>query len=504
MKNYKNIKQPLALLRFEIICFIRNHRLEGHTLAESLRVSAARPWGGTDAAGGQFFSARTIENWWYAAAKGGYEALRGQARRSDTEHSRTLDDATAAWLMEQVRQHADMHLTVLLAQLRQHPEMGSKLPSDSSIRRLLKAHSMDRRALQAGRLEHGPTKAFETDRPNLLWMIDYANGPTLQTLVRKATEDGPEKTRTFATFLCVIIDDHSRLIPHAAYYAAANTAGFLNSLKEAVVRRGLPHRLYTDQGKPFVNHHARHVCANLGIHLIHARPYHAWSKGKVERVIQTIQKDFEASLRFHPKPTSLEELNRHLAQWIEGKYHLRVHDSTRQTPHERFNAMLAPRPISPHGGPMPLHPPQRTLEQQGPELDRLFYTTLKRVVRKNGIISINNRLIEVELSLRAQEIEVHYDPQLLLQIPPCGQPGNSPEGSAEAKAAAEASSTIIIEIWHRGRFHSHGHPVDLHYNSEHHRSRSRHQERRSSQGPTDDADHNDEAKDTPFNDETPY
>jgi|GEM_PF-792710 len=37
-----------------------------------------------------------------------------------------------------------------------------------------------------------------------------------------------------------------------------------------------------DQGQPFVNHHARIVCANLGIRLLHANPYHAWSKGKVE------------------------------------------------------------------------------------------------------------------------------------------------------------------------------------------------------------------------------
>jgi len=32
-----------------------------------------------------------------------------------------------------------------------------------------------------------------------------------------------------------------------------------------------------DQGRPFVNHHARIVCANLGIRLLHAKPDHAWS-----------------------------------------------------------------------------------------------------------------------------------------------------------------------------------------------------------------------------------
>jgi hypothetical protein len=39
------------------------------------------------------------------------------------------------------------------------------------------------------------------------------------------------------------------------------TASFLDCLKQAVLRRGLPLKLYTDQGKPFVGTHARIVCA---------------------------------------------------------------------------------------------------------------------------------------------------------------------------------------------------------------------------------------------------
>jgi len=75
------------------------------------------------------------------------------------------------------------------------------------------------------------------------------------------------------------------LIPYAAYYPAGDTASFLDCLKQAVLRRGLPLKLYTDQGKPFVNTRARIVCANPGVRLPHAKPCHAWSKGKVERLI---------------------------------------------------------------------------------------------------------------------------------------------------------------------------------------------------------------------------
>ncbi len=61
----------------------------------------------------------------------------------------------------------------------------------------------------------------------------------------------------------------SRLITHAAYYLTGDTVTFLHSIKQAVLRRGL----------------------------LHAKPYHASSKGKVERLIRTIQQDFEATLR---------------------------------------------------------------------------------------------------------------------------------------------------------------------------------------------------------------
>lgn len=79
------------------------------------------------------------------------------------------------------------------------------------------------------------------------------------------------------------------------------------------------------------------MCANLGIRLLHAKPYHAWSKGKVERLIRTIQGDFEATLRLEGGHVhSLAELNTSFSRWIAGTYHLRVHSSTNMSPHERF------------------------------------------------------------------------------------------------------------------------------------------------------------------------
>jgi hypothetical protein len=262
-------------------------------------------------------------------------------------------------------------------------------------------------------LENGPTKAFEAPAPNDLWMTDFACGPVLRLADNK----------TQSTHLCVLLDDHSRLIPFAAYYQKQDTACFLHALKEAVLRRGLPAKLYTDQGKPFINAHVRIVCANLGIRLLHAKPYHAWSKGKVERLIRTIQGDFEASLRLEDQAVhSLEELNGALSRWIANTYHLRPHGSTGMAPHARF-----------HAGSHAL----RTLEEPD-KIDPLFYTHTQRVVRKDGTVSLGSKLYEVDLCLRALTVQLRYDPVSLDRI----------------------------EVWHQDRCYGLARPVDLHFNSE--------------------------------------
>jgi len=244
-------------------------------------------------------------------------------------------------------------------------------------------------------------------------MVDFACGPNLRVT----------NGRVLSTHLCVLLDDHSRLIPFASYYLSADTAAFLDCLKQAVLRRGLPLKLYTDQGKPFINHHVKIVCANLGIRLLHAKPYHAWSKGKVERLIRSIQNDFELTLRIDANQVhSMSELNTSFSRWIASTYHLRKHSSTGQSPHQRFTGSQHPiRPI------------------EDPEtIDPLFYTRTQRVVRKDGTVTLGKKLFEVPLSLRALKIELRYNP---LTFDP-------------------------VEVWHKNSFHGLARHCDLHLNSQ--------------------------------------
>lgn len=325
---------------------------------------------------------RTLEDWYYIFLKKGFDGLRPK-RRSDRGRPRRLTPEQQQFILERVRSVPGLPVKI---QYRQWIQTDPTLPALSAVYRWLDQNQLDaqgRRYLLRQSVT-GPTKAFEAPAVNDLWMADFSPGPFL-----------PGKPKAIATHLALILDDHSRLVPFAAYGLAADTRAFLACLKEAVRRRGLPRKLYTDNGGPFVNDHLKVVCANLGIRLLHAKPYHAWSKGKCERLFRTLQADFEAALRLPGQGvSSLDELNARFSGWLQEIYHVRVHQGTGQTPQERFaQGADSLRTLDPHL-----------------DLDRLFFTRQSRRVRKDGTIRLDNQFYEVDLALRGLRIEIHFDP----------------------------------------------------------------------------------------------
>jgi putative transposase len=375
--NPNLVSQTTALTRFRALNFVEDQLRHGDRLAQALRAASLQPWPDEN---GDYYAVRTLEDWWYAYKKKGFDAL-VPVVRCDQGQNRVLNQDTAAWIIEQVTQKPDIPVKVLYSHWQ---EQGKPLPSVSVIYRYLRRQGLDRASLRAGRLESGPTKAFETPHVNDLWMVDFSPGPTLRV-----------NDKGLLTHLCVLIDDHSRLLPFAAYYLHADTEAFHHALKEAVLRRGLPRKLYTDQGKPFVNAHTRIVCAQLGIRLLHCKPYHSWSKGKIERVIFSLQQGFESTLRLEGNQAQdLEALNTKLSGWIQTVYHQRIHSSTNESPEARFQRAA------------------KTLRylQADQDIDRLFHIHLHRTVRKNGTVRLDGQLYEVPLNLRALKIQLRLDP----------------------------------------------------------------------------------------------
>ena len=398
-----------ALVRYSAITYLTECLEEGLTLADALKRAATKPWPSDH---GRCYAERTLEDWWYTYQKDGFTALT-QDPRQDLGQSRALTLQQQEWLIAQRESYPDIPIKVAYERWRKQAE-GHQLPSLTTIYRFLRNVGLTLRQSLAHD-DMAPKKAFEAPFPNDLWMADFSPGPKLID----------PKGKPLTTHLAVIIDDHSRLLPYAAYYPKENTETFHHTLKEAVLRRGLPHKLYVDNGAPFISKHTHIVCANLGIRLLHHKPYRAWSKGKVERVIHTIQLGFETTLSLPEEQVhTLDALNAKLSHWIQTHYHTRTHSGTGTTPIARFQES------SEH---------LRHLDLSPEALEKLFQTRVQRTVRKNGTIRLHNQLYEVSLTLRGRRIELRYNP---------------------------FTPDIHPEVYHQGHHIGAAHPVDLHLNSQ--------------------------------------
>ncbi len=381
--------QALALERFALIAKIQDLLQQSFPLSVALQQVSCCPItlpNGTQ----RLVARRTIEDWWYDYQHGGFAALAPKGR-TDKGQPRLLSAEQQKWVLAQAQAHLAVPVKVLYRRWR---EQDPQLPSLNTIYRFLREHHLHTKARrqQLAQPVGGATKSFEAPFVNDLWMVDFSPGPFLS---------GGANAKALATWLCVIIDDHSRLIPYGAYYLRADTQAFHQTLKEALRRRGVPTKLYTDQGAPFTCDHTRVVCANLGIRLLHAKPYHAWSKGKCERVLFTIQQDFEAGLRLPGQAAgTLVELNAKFSLWLQTVYHPRIHSSTGMSPVDRYQRGIhLVKMLDPHLN-----------------LDQLFYHRVDRTVRRDGTVRLGNALYEVDLSLRTLEVQLRFDPFALDRI----------------------------------------------------------------------------------------
>ena len=376
-KNLKEAALQRALARYAAVSWIEQALAGGLTFTRALSLASQKDWQG------RYYAPGTLEHWYYAYRQGQFGALQPKARK-DKGAVKAVSPAAIEALLALRRQHPDLTVRHLAGELVKQGHLIEGQYSLVTLFRQLARHGLDRRSLKAGAIRSGPTKAFEVALANQLWMADAMHGITLKL---------PDGT-TQRTFLFGLIDDCSRLCPHGQYYSRERLEGFLDTLRQGINRRGVPEKLYTDNGNLFVSDHLKVVCANLGIKLLHAQPYHSWSKGKIERFFGTVQRDFEAGLGLEPART-LEDLNQRFWKWLEESYHQRPHAGLEgESPAARFAARSqAVRVLRAHE-----------------DLEGLFLARAARRVRADATVSLEGRLWEVPVHLRGQTITLHYDP----------------------------------------------------------------------------------------------
>lgn len=207
---------------------------------------------------------------------------------------RYLPPACATALKEELPEHSVRQIVEILAM---DPETSVDLDSlkVSTLTRHLRFLGKTRRLLaQPART----FRRFEQEGPNQLWQADVCYGPWLPD-----SQDPHKKRRTY---LVAFLDDYSRLVCHARFCFAEDLVSLLHCFKQAILKRGIPARVYYDNGAVFQSRQFALVCAHLGIRHLSARPYAPESK--VERFFGTVQRSFIPEV-VRLKPKTLEELD---------------------------------------------------------------------------------------------------------------------------------------------------------------------------------------------------
>lgn len=324
----------------------------------------------------------TLRDWLRDYREGGFDALKPK-RRIDAGHPRALEPALVERLLQVKEAEPDRSIRRIIEIVRQEGMLApsAHLPR-STVHRLFKQHGlMSRRAEDAPGEDR---RRFAYARAGQLWMSDVMHGPAVPGADRRKRK----------TYLIAFIDDATRVIPHAAFAFAENTRAFLPVFKQALLRRGLPQRLFVDNGANYRSHQFALICAKLGVALIHARPFQPEGKGKIERFFRTCRAQLMAELT-DSDTASLEALNRRLAVWIEGEYHQQPHRGLEQhTPLERW-AQTAEG----------VRYPDPDLD-----LDDLFLFEDQRKVQNDRTVSLHGQVYEVDASLVGQRVTLRYDP----------------------------------------------------------------------------------------------
>lgn len=293
-------------------------------------------------------------------------------QRSDNGKSRAIDEETGLALIRLRKELPKATIARLLSEMNKRRLVSPGLVlTSSTVHRFLRSNGL----MKQSQLMAEDRRRFEAELPNDLWQSDCMHGPRV---------DHQGKNRK--TYLIAFMDDHSRLVPYAEFYLSESLASYVKALEQALLTRGLPRKIYTDNGSAFRSHHLEHVTASLGIALIHARPYKPQGKGKIERFFRTVRGDFLPCFRGN----TLAELNQALFFWLNDIYHQRIHSSTGQTPFARFTSRMECLREAPHN------------------LKDYFRKTVRRRVAKDRTISLDGRIFEAPVSLIGRQVALMY------------------------------------------------------------------------------------------------
>lgn len=387
----QNYQEQTALFKYGVI----KPLLDGALTAENERLIKAeileKEWEFPDGSTNKI-SARTLRYWLAKHRRNGFAGLfYGNRQPSKSKGSCTAISLDLLNTARELREEDPTRSVELILQIMQE---GKRLDVSSisprTLMRYFKRLGLKRGRRRKGRGQH---ERYDQRQTNDMWHGDTAHTFPLP--------DPHNPAQTKKAKLVVLIDDASRICPHAEFYFDERLPSVLDTLGKALLSRGKPKRILLDNAKTFRSTTLELMCAELDIELAFCRPRRPQGKGKIERYIRTIKDAFCSQAQNAENITTLAELNAAFQGWLE-LYGSRVHEELApMTPEERWRKDA--------------HRIDRSLTEI--QIRRAMMLRGERTIHiSTALVNLDNREYQASRDLAGQDIQIRWNPERLDQI----------------------------------------------------------------------------------------
>ena len=372
-------RNAIALKKFSIIGPVLNGQVKSNT--EYFKQVASSPIE-MPYYGVRNYSYKTLESWLCDYNKRGLDGLiRGC--RSDKGKSRKISTEIGEEILNRRKSNPKIPVSILYEQMVSEGIIDPGNISRPTVYRYIEDLSL------AGELkddEKAESLRFSHEHVGDLWQGDVMYGPYI-TIGKKKVQ----------TYLHMFIDDASRYPVYSQFYMSQNFETLRHCFKEAVLRRGIPKLVYTDNAKIYRSQQFEYICASLGCTLLHSQPFVPQGRGKVERMFSTVRMRFlgnlDASLL-----KDVDDLNQRYFKWLEDDYKKKSHKGLNDlTPHDVFMSQIS----------------NINLVNDIDRINENFLLRITRKIQPDATIQIENILYETDSRFSGKRMEIRYEPEWL-------------------------------------------------------------------------------------------
>jgi len=369
----EDLRQKIALFRFSLIAPILNNTFQNKTVKEYLQEICAKKYDSPNGLKKEYTPA-TIKDWLRLYKLKGIDGLYPR-KRNDKGNTRILSKELKELILALKKANPKRSAKSIYQEIIVKNFLKPSEISLSTIQRYVKNIDLEDYECIKDR------RAFEFESPNDCWQSDISVGPYL-------TINGAKHK----TYIVAFLDDSSRLIVSCKAFEADNLVAVLKVFRDAIAKRGVPKKVFFDNGKVFRAGQMELICASLGCTLCFAEPYSPQSKGKIERWFQTLQKQWQHLLDTSSF-NSINELNESLNQYVESQYNSAYHSGIKGKPIDKFMSNIQNLKL---------------LSEQ--DIKNTFLYRVIRKVKNDATVSIDKKLYEVPTTYIGSKINIRYDP----------------------------------------------------------------------------------------------